>query len=78
MTTVHVGKLVRRAALVASTALFSTCAPASISAPPPMRPVPDGPALAGRRIGVLDLSRVMPAGDQGAVSGQFSRTRRTA
>ena len=54
MTIVHVGKIVRRAALIGSTTFFSTCAPSSISSPPPMRAVPDGPALAGRRIGLLD------------------------
>ena len=61
MTRVRVGRLARRAALVAGTALFSICAPASISEPPPMRPVPEGPALAGRRIGMLDLSHVTSA-----------------
>ena len=61
MTRVRVGRLARRAALVAGTAFFSTCAPASISEPPPMRPVPEGPALAGQRIGMLDLSHVTSA-----------------
>ena len=56
----RIGNFVMRAALVASTALFSACSPGSISAPPPMRPlVPEGPALAGRHVG---LSRpVAPA-----------------
>ena len=59
MNIVHVGKFVRRAALVASTAFFSACAPSSISAPPPMRPLaPEGPALAGRRIGMSNPNQV--------------------
>lgn len=61
MTSVHVGKIVRRAALIGCTTFFSTCAPSSISSPPPMRPVPEGPALAGRRIGLLDLSHAPSA-----------------
>lgn len=52
MTIVDVGKLVRRAALVASIASLSACAPSSISAPQRMRPLtPQGPALAGRHLG---------------------------
>lgn len=56
----HVGKFVRRAALFASTAFFATCAPSSISAPP-LRPVPDGPAMADRELGTA-----LPSNARGA------------
>ena len=59
MTVMHVRKFVKRTALVGSTVLLSTCAPGSITAPPFMRPVPDGPALAGRRVGMASSSSTL-------------------
>ena len=71
----HVGKFVRRAALVGSATLFSTCAPSSISAPPPMRPVPEGPALAGRSVGLLDLGHVAPTSVVGVAGIRYTTSR---
>lgn len=51
----HVGKFARRAVLFAATAFFSTCAPSSISAPP-MRQVPDGPAMADREVSAATVT----------------------
>jgi hypothetical protein len=56
MTVMDIGEFVKRAALVGSTVLLSTCAAGSITSPPFMRPVPDGPALAGRRVGMASSS----------------------
>lgn len=56
----HVGKYARRAALFAATAFFSTCAPSSISAPP-MRQVPDGPAMADREVSMATPVRTRGA-----------------
>jgi hypothetical protein len=74
MTIVHAGKYARRAALVASTALFATCAPSSISGPP-MRAAPEGPALAGRRISMVDATRVAPAVVANAARGVVALAR---
>lgn len=74
MTVVHVGKIARRAALIGCTTFFSTCAPSSISAPP-MRPVPDGPALAGRRVELLDPSHAASATAADMAGRQLVRAR---
>lgn len=60
MTTVEPGKLVGRAALAAFTLLLATCAPSSITAPF-MRPVPDGPALNGRHVGMTEWRQTVPS-----------------
>lgn len=73
MRNAQFGKFIRRMTVLASTTLLARCAPSSISAPPPMRHVPDGPALAGRRIGLLDLGRVTPASTVTVATGAAVR-----
>lgn len=60
MMSTNVSKFVRGAALAAFSVLLATCAPSSITSPF-MRPVPDGPALAGRHVGVIEWRQRPPS-----------------
>lgn len=74
MTIMHAGKFARRAALVASTALFATCAPTSITSPP-MRAAPEGPAMAAKRITALDASHMARITLESAARGTIAIAR---
>jgi hypothetical protein len=60
MLSTNVGKFVRGAALAAFTLVLATCAPSSITSPF-MRPVPDGPALAARHVGMIEWRQTAPS-----------------